>query len=347
MIFEGSNTNLTPISSLGEFGCIARISKGFPVHGNVLCGIGDDAAVIRIGEDVVHLLSTDLLVEGVHFDLSYVPLHLLGFKAVAVNISDICAMNGTAEAITVSIALSSRFTVEALDSLYDGIATACNTYGVQLVGGDTTSSRSGLMISISVLGRSREQDVIYRSGATEGDLICVTGDLGAAYAGLQILEREKKVFLANPEMQPELGEFLYVVGRQLKPAARTDVIDAMRDIGIIPTSMMDISDGLAGDLGHLCRLSNVGAQIYQDKLPIDHQTILVAEQFGAAPETYALHGGEDYELLMTVPVAEFKKLKDVPELHIIGHTVSKDQGMQMILRSGQAVDIEFKGFTHF
>lgn len=347
MIFDTSSQPLTPISQLGEFGCIHRIAQGFSSYGNVIKGIGDDAAVIRIGNGEVQLVSTDLLVEGIHFDLSYVPLHLLGFKSIAVNVSDICAMNGTAEAVTVSVALSSRFTVEALDALYDGIATACKAYGVQLVGGDTTSSRSGLMISVTVLGRAREEDVVYRSGAREQDLICISGDIGAAYAGLQVLEREKQVFLSNPEMQPELGEYVYVVGRQLKPAARTDTVQALAEVGIKPSAMIDLSDGLAGDLGHLCTESKLGALIYEDKLPLDYQTEQVAEQFGAQPETYAMHGGEDYELLMTIPVADFKKVQSIPGLHIIGHMTPYEEGRKMVLRSGNVADITFSGFTHF
>jgi thiamine-monophosphate kinase len=290
----------TEISQLGEFGLIDRINKKFSLdNATSLKGIGDDAAVVGSGEEAI-LISTDMLVEGIHFDLSYTPLQHLGYKAIAVNVSDIAAMNGRAEQITVSIALSNRFSLEAVDALYEGIHAACKAYKVDLIGGDTTSSRSGLVISITAIGRSKKDTIAYRSGAKTGDIICVTGDLGAAFLGLQVLEREKEVYMSNPEMQPGLEKYEYMVGRQLKPEARMDIIHELAELNVVPTAMIDISDGLASELMHIATQSGVGVRIFEDKLPIEtfaYETAAV--EFKIDPVTCALNGGEDYELLFT------------------------------------------------
>ena len=311
--------NRSEISQLGEFGLIDRIREKFTlVNSTSLTGIGDDAAVIEAKDDNI-LISTDMLVEGIHFDLSYTPIHHLGYKAVAVNVSDIAAMNGRAEQITVSIALSNRFSIEAVDALYGGIKAACENYKVDLVGGDTTSSASGLVISITVVGRAKKEKIAYRGGAKANDIICVTGDLGAAFAGLQVLEREKEVYLSDPGMQPNLEKYEYLVGRQLKPEARTDIVFDLEEAGVTPTSMIDISDGLASELLHIAKNSGVGLRIYEDKVPIDHATYETAIEFKLDPITCALNGGEDYELLFTIAKADQEKIKNHPDIHFIGY----------------------------
>lgn len=335
------------IKQLGEFGLIDRIRRKFTVnHPNSVYGIGDDAAVIDAGKDFL-LAATDMLVEGIHFDLTYTPIHHLGYKAVAVNVSDIAAMNGKAEQITVSIALSNRFSVEAVDALYQGIKAACENYKVDLVGGDTTSSTSGLIISITALGRVPKEKVAYRHGAREHDILCVTGDLGAAFMGLQVLEREKEVFLSNPDMQPGLEKYDYIVGRQLKPEARTEIIFDLEEFGVVPTSMIDISDGLASELLHLSNESNIGVRIYEEKIPIDQLTYETAVEFKLDPITCALNGGEDYELLFTINKADQEKLKNHPDVHMIGYIHSRTDQNVMVTKQGNVVPLRAQGWDHF
>jgi thiamine-monophosphate kinase len=339
--------NRLEISQLGEFGLIDRINSKFTLsNASSIMGIGDDAAVIDAGEDCL-LFSTDMLVEGIHFDLSYMPIHHLGYKSVAVNVSDIAAMNGKAEQITVSLALSNRFSVEAVDALYSGIRMACENYRVDLVGGDTTSSTSGLIISISVLGRVKKDRVVYRRGAKVNDIICVTGDLGAAYMGLQVLEREKAVYLTNPEMQPSIEKYEYLVGRQLKPEARTDIVFDLLDAGVFPTSMIDISDGLASELFHIAKNSGVGIRIYEDKIPIDHIAYETAIEFNLDPITCALNGGEDYELLFTINQSEQEKIKNHPDIHFIGYVHDQKDQHVLITKEGNLVPLRAQGWDHF
>ena len=334
------------IASLGEFGLINRIQQHVTIqNSSSLKGIGDDAAVIDAGEESV-LLSTDMLMEGIHFDLSYVPLQHLGYKAVAVNVSDIAAMNGRPEQIVIGLGLSNRFSVEAIDALYSGIRAACEDYAVDLVGGDTTSSASGLVISISIIGKTKKGNVVYRSGAKNNDIICVTGDLGGAYLGLQVLEREKQVFLTNPEMEPELEKYEYVVGRQLKPKARMDIIHELEELNIIPTSMIDISDGLASELLHISESSNVGVKIFEDKIPIDSSAFETAMEFKLDPFVCALNGGEDYELLFTINLADFEKLKNHPDIHFIGHIHDNAKQNVMITKQETVVPLSAQGWNH-
>lgn len=336
------------ISSLGEFGLIDRISQSISLqNSSSLKGIGDDAAVIDAGEDCI-LFSTDMLLEGIHFDLSYMPLQHLGYKAVAVNVSDIAAMNGRPEQITIGLGLSNRFSTEAIDSLYAGIRAACENFKVDLVGGDTSASASGLVISISILGRAKKDKVVYRSGAKASDIICVTGDLGGAYMGLQVLEREKQVFLTNPEMQPDLEKYEYVVSRQLKPEARMDIIHDLAEAGIVPTSMIDISDGLASELLHLSRQSNVGVRIYEDKIPIDNETFdTAALEFKVDPITCALNGGEDYELLFTIKQTDFEKVKNHADIQFIGYVHEDPKQNFMQSKQGTMVPLSAQGWDHF
>ena len=337
----------TEIAQLGEFGLIDRIRNGVSLRQpNSLMGIGDDAAVIDAGDEVI-LLSTDMLIEGIHFDLSYMPLQHLGYKAVAVNVSDIAAMNGTPQQIVIGLGISNRFSVEAVDELYKGIAAACENYKVDLVGGDTTASASGLLISVSVLGRTKKGNEVYRSGAQDKDIICVTGDLGGAYIGLQILEREKAVYLTNPEMQPELDKYEYSVKRQLKPEARMDIIHELADLGIKPTSMIDISDGLASELFHLSKSSGVGMRIFEDKIPIDEESYTSAVEFNLDPFTCALNGGEDYELLFTIRQNDFEKIKNHADIHFIGYVHPDAKQNVMIMKSGTVVPLKAQGWEHF
>ncbi len=337
----------TEISDLGEFGLIDRIKNSTSLlQPSSLKGIGDDAAVIDAGEDVM-LLSTDMLIEGIHFDLSYMPLAHLGYKSVAVNVSDIAAMNGKPEQILIGIAISNRFSVEAVDELYKGIRSACANYKVDLVGGDTTASPSGLIISVSVLGRTKKGNEVYRSGAQDKDIICVTGDLGGAYIGLQILEREKAVYLANPEMQPELDSHEYAVGRQLKPEARMDIIYELADLNIKPTSMIDVSDGLASELFHISKSSNVGVRIFEDKIPIDENAYNTAVEFKLDPFTCALNGGEDYELLFTIKQADFEKIKTHADIHFIGYIHPDARQNVMITKGENVVPLKAQGWDHF
>lgn len=340
-------TKRTEISEIGEFGLIDRLSQQIAIkHSSTVKGIGDDAAVISHGE-IMQVVTTDLLLEGVHFDLSYCPLKHLGFKAVAVNVSDIAAMNAVPKQITVSIALSNRFPVEAVEELYEGINLAATHYNVDVVGGDTTSSRSGLVLSVTALGEASREQLAYRSGAGVNDILCATGDLGAALMGLQVLEREKQVFLANPDMKPDLDKYSYITGRQLRPEARMDIIHELRDLQVVPTSMMDISDGLASELFHICKASDVGVLIYEDKLPIDKQTYDTAVEFGIDPITCVLNGGEDYELLFTIRQEDFHKLEKHPDVHFIGHVTPASEGKFLVTKSGTAVELKAQGWKHF
>jgi len=338
----------TEIDQLGEFGLIDRINQKFALNNpSSLTGIGDDAAVLDGGDKQI-LVSTDMLVEGVHFDLSYTPLQHLGYKAVAVNVSDIAAMNGKAEQITVSVAISNRFSLEAVDMLYQGIHAACKNYNVDLVGGDTTSSFSGLIISITAIGRAAKEKVVYRNGAKAGDILCVTGDLGAAFLGLQVLAREKEVYLANPDMQPGLDKYEYLVGRQLKPEARADIVFELEELNVKPTAMIDISDGLASELLHLSRQSGVGVRIYEDKIPVETQAFETASlEFNLDPVTCALNGGEDYELLFTISQNDFEKVKNHQDIHLIGYVHDDVKQNIMITKQGNVVPITAQGWDHF
>ncbi|MCU0418170.1 MAG: thiamine-phosphate kinase [Cyclobacteriaceae bacterium] len=335
------------IQQLGEFGLIDRIAQKFSrVHAASIKTIGDDAAVIA-GSEEVTLVSTDMLLEGVHFDLSYMPLQHLGYKAVVVNVSDIAAMNGTPKQIVMGLGLSNRFSVEAIDLFYEGVRAACANYGVDLVGGDTTSSASGLVISVTIIGTAPREKVTYRSGAKVNDILCVTGDLGAAYMGLQVLEREKQVFLTNPDMQPALERYEYMVGRQLKPEARMDIVHELADLNIVPTSMIDISDGLASELLHLARQSEVGIKIFEDKIPIDNTAYETAIEFKMDPITAALNGGEDYELLFTIGPSDYEKVKNHADIHFIGHLHDNANQHVMISKQGTVVPLKAQGWDHF
>jgi len=341
--------SLTPLSAIGEFGLIDRLTSDIRLyHKETLKGVGDDAAVIEAGDKVI-LLSTDLLVEGIHFDMVYTPLKHLGYKSAVVNISDIAAMNGIPKQLTVSVAVSSKFPVEALEELYKGIRLACDRYKVDLVGGDTSSSNKGLIISVSIVGDAKKDEVVYRSGARVNDLICVTGDLGSAYLGLLLLEREKVVYQANPNMQPELDGFDYQVGRQLKPEARTDIRETLQKLGVKPTSMIDISDGLASETLHLCKQSKTGCRIYEEKIPINQQTRDLSMEFKLIPSVAALSGGEDYELLFTIGQEDYEKIKDVEDISIIGHMTDASEGKAMVTPDGKQVELTaqgWDGFTH-
>ena len=334
----------TELSELGEFGLIGHLTKDIKTtHGNSVTGIGDDAAVIDAGEDYL-LVSTDMLMEGIHFDLSYTPLKHLGYKSVVVNLSDIYAMNGKPEQVTISLAVSNRFSVEALEELYEGMRLAAKLYEVDIVGGDTTSSTSGLAISVTALGRVAKDKVVHRSGAKEKELIVVTGDLGGAYMGLQVLQREKAVFEAAPAAQPDLSGNDYILERHLKPEARQDVIALLDELDIEPTSMIDISDGLASEIIHIARASNLGAVLYEEKLPLDTITVSRANEFGLIPTTCALNGGEDYELLFTITQSDYEKVKGHPALTVIGHMAEESVGYQLITRDEQQLSLKAQGW---
>ena len=337
----------TEIGELGEFGLIERLAEGVEaINSGTVKGIGDDAAVFDMGEQYL-ITSSDMLLEGVHFDLAYMPLQHLGYKAVAVNVSDIAAMNGVPQQVTVNVGLSNRFSVEAVEALYEGIKVACKEYKVDLVGGDTTSSQAGLVVSITVLGTVEKEMITYRNGAKENDILCVTGDLGGAYIGLQILEREKQEFLANPDMQPKLDKYDYVVGRQLRPKARMDIVYELRDLGVKPTAMIDVSDGLASEAFHLCKQSGLGVAIYEDKLPIEKQSFETAAEFSIDPNACALNGGEDYELLFTIPQEDFEKLKNHPDIHTIGYMQEASKGKGYVTRNQNVVELRAQGWKHF
>lgn len=337
---------MTDLNTVGEVGLIERIQRSTPppTHPETVRGIGDDAAVFDWGTDY-GLLATDTLVEGIHFDLTYVPLKHLGYKAVTFGVSDIAAMNGLPIQVMIGIGLSSRFPVEAVEELYEGIRAACAAYNVDLVGGDTTTSRSGLVLSVTVLGKVPKDLITYRNTAQPNDVLCVTGDLGAAYLGLQLLEREKQVFLADPNMQPNLSEErAYLVQRQLRPDARTDIVHELRDLSVRPTAMIDVSDGLASELLHLCRQSGTGAVIFDENIPIDDQTHLAADEFKISPVTAALNGGEDYELLFTVRPQEFEKLATNARITAIGYLTNNPDQIVLSTKAGQQTPIQAQGW---
>lgn len=335
----------TEIASLGEFGLIKHLTKSIELtNESSRYGVGDDAAVLSYPQKEV-LVTTDLLMEGVHFDLIYVPLKHLGYKAAVVNFSDIFAMNGTPKQITVSVALSKRFSVEDMEDFYEGILRACKQYNVDLVGGDTSSSYTGIAISITCIGEADKDNVVYRNGAKDTDIICVSGDLGAAYMGLQLLEREKAVFQGEKEAQPDFTGKEYLLERQLKPEARADIIKMLAEAGIKPTSMIDVSDGLSSELLHICSQSNVGCRVYEEHIPIDYQTAVMAEEFNMNLTTCAMNGGEDYELLFTVPLSEHEKVANMEGVKMIGHITKKDLGCALITRDGQEFELKAQGWN--
>ncbi|PIB33453.1 thiamine-phosphate kinase [Gaetbulibacter sp. 5U11] len=346
-MIEDKNQQRTDLSQLGEFGLIDHLAKSFEVtQKSTIKAIGDDAAVLEFDKDRV-VVSTDFLVEGVHFDLSYMPLKHLGYKAVIVNLSDIFAMNAEATQITVSIAVSNRFPLEAIEELYAGVQTACKLYNVDLVGGDTTSSTSGLIISVTAIGQVKTGNEVYRSGAKPNDLLVVSGDLGGAYLGLQVLEREKEVFKVNPNNQPDLDAYTYIIERQLKPEARKDIIKLLADLEVKPTAMIDISDGLSSEILHLCKASKVGCDLYENKIPLDPQVISTSEEFNMDSTTIALSGGEDYELLMTISQDDFPKIKANPHLTVIGYITDEASGAHLVTRGDQKIQLTAQGWNSF
>ena len=339
---------LTPLHELGEFALIRRLQQGIVLRQpSTVLGIGDDAAILApaVGQDLV--MSTDLLVEGVHFDLTFSPLRHLGYKAVAVNVSDVAAMNALPTQLVVALSIPARYSVEAVEELYEGLRLACEAYNVDLVGGDTTASRGGLTIAITVLGQVAAGKAVRRSGGRPTDILCVSGDLGGAFLGLQVLEREKQAFLADPDTQPELDAYDYVVQRQLRPEARLDIIHELRELGITPTSLIDISDGLAAEVLHLCASSGTGARVFSEYIPLAQPTLEAAAEFNLDPLTCALNGGEDYELLFTLPVADHEKIKNHPDITVIGHLTEHSDNVNLITRAGQAVPLRAQGFNHF
>lgn len=346
-MFENKNDQQTPLSDLGEFALIDHLTKHFKVgQASTVTSIGDDAAVLEFKDKQI-VVSTDLLIEGIHFDLSYMPLEHLGYKAVVVNLSDVCAMNAVASQITVSIAVSNRFPLEALEALYSGIHKAAKYYNVDVVGGDTTSSTRGMIISVTAIGSASKERIVRRSGAKPNDLLVVTGDLGGAYLGLQVLEREKEVFKVNPNNQPDLEPYTYLVERQLKPEARTDIISLLDSLEVLPTSMIDISDGLSSEVLHLCKSSKVGCDLYEDKIPLDPQMMTTCEEFNVDSTTIAINGGEDYELLFTIDQSDFDKIKGNPNLTVIGFIKEQSDGAHLVTRSETRVPIEAKGWKSF
>lgn len=338
---------MSEISELGEFGLISHLTKDFPLKNpQTKKGVGDDAAILNFGDKDV-LVTTDLLLEGIHFDLRYVPLKHLGYKAAIVNFSDIYAMNGTPKQITVSIGVSARFTVEHLEELYSGIRLACELYGVDMVGGDTSASVTGLIISITCLGEANATDVVTRSGAKPTDIICVSGDLGAAFMGLQLLERENKVSAGQKDFQPDFAGKEYILERQLKPEARRDIVEMLKKEGIKPTAMMDVSDGLSSEVLHICKDSGCGCRIYEDKIPIDYQTALMAEEFNMNLVTAAMNGGEDYELLFTVPITDHEKIEKMKGVTMIGYVTNPELGCALITRDGGEIPLKAQGWNAF
>ena len=346
-MIEDKNQQRTPLGELGEFGLIDHLTKNFKInHSSTIKGIGDDAAVLHF-ENKQIVVTSDLLVEGVHFDLSYMPLKHLGYKAVMVNLSDVYAMNAQATQITISIAVSNRFPVEALEELYAGIETAARIYNIDVVGGDTTSSTSGLLRSITAIGELEEGRAVYRSGTRPNDLLVVTGDLGGAYMGLQVLEREKEVYKVNPNNQPDLEPYTYIVERQLKPEARNDIVKLLEDLKVQPTAMIDISDGLSSEILHLCKHSSVGCDLYENKIPLDPQVISVCEEFNLDSTTVALNGGEDYELLFTISQDDYPKIKANPNFTIIGHMTEKEKGIHLVTRAEARIELKAQGWKSF
>jgi thiamine-monophosphate kinase len=342
-MIEDKNPQRTSISQLGEFGLIEHLTKNFEAkQPSTLKSIGDDGAVLNFG-DKKAVISTDLLIEGVHFDLSYMPLRHLGYKAVVVNLSDICAMNAKPTQITVSVAVSNRFPLEALEELFEGIALAAKFYNVDVIGGDTTSSQKGLIISVTAIGEANEEEIVYRNGAKPTDLLVVSGDLGSAYMGLQVLEREKQVFQVNPNNQPDLDAYSYLIERQLKPEARTDIRTLLFALEIKPTAMIDISDGLSSEIIHVCKQSKVGCNLYEEKIPVDPQFINVCEEFTIDSTTVAINGGEDYELLFTIALEDFDKIKGNPNFTVIGHLTEETEGIHLITRANTKIPLKARG----
>ena len=339
--------NRTEIATLGEFGLIKHLTEDIkPVNAETKYGIGDDAAVLDYSaENKQVLVTTDLLMEGVHFDLVYTPLKHLGYKSAMVNLSDIYAMNGTPKQITVSLAISKRFCIEDLDDFYDGVKLACKLHNVDIVGGDTTSSVTGLAISITCIGEADKDEVVYRNGAHDTDLICVSGDLGAAYMGLQLMEREKAVFQGEKDVQPDFAGKEYLLERFLKPEARRDIIEELAKAGIKPTAMMDVSDGLSSELMHICSQSNAGCRVYEERIPIDYQTAVMAEEFNMNLSTCALNGGEDYELLFTVPLTAHEKVSQIKDVKIIGHITKPEMGCALVTRDGNEMELKAQGWN--
>ena len=334
------------LKDLGEFGLIERLTKKIKLFNeNTLLGPGDDAAIINSSKEI--LVSSDMLVEGIHFDMAFTPLKHLGYKSVIVNISDIYAMNGNPKQITVGLAISSKYTLEAIEEFYDGILLACEKYKVDVIGGDITSCINGLTISITAIGEAMKKEIVKRSGAKENDLLITTGDLGGAYMGLNVLQREKEVWKSNPNMQPELDNYNYILERQLKPEARRDVIEFLKKCNVIPTSMIDISDGLASEVFHICTSSNVGCQLYEEKIPIDPQTYQTSMDFNTNPTVTALNGGEDYELLFTINQKDYEKIKNDPNLTVIGHITKKSQGINLIGNGKTSTPLQAQGWNHF
>lgn len=345
-MLEDKNQGRTALEKLGEFGLIDHLTKDFSItHKSTLKGIGDDAAVIDHQDKT--LISTDLLVEGIHFNLAYMPLKHLGYKAVVVNLSDIYAMNAAPTQITVSIAVSNRFPLEAMEELYSGIALAANVYGVDVVGGDTTSSKTGLLISVTAIGQATKKEITYRKGAKPNDLLVVTGDLGGAYTGLQVLERENEVFKANPDNQPDLEPYTYIVERQLKPEARKDIVELLKKLEVKPSAMIDISDGLSSEILHLCKQSEVGCNLFEDKIPLDPTVISACEEFQMDSTLVALSGGEDYELLLTIDQNDFDKIKGNPNLTVIGHMTEESEGAHLITRANTKIPLTAQGWNSF
>ena len=346
-MLEDKNTSRTPLEQLGEFGLISHLTKDFELNQtSTIKGIGDDAAVLDLTDEKT-VISTDLLIEGVHFDLSYMPLKHLGYKSVVVNLSDIYAMNAMATQITVSIAVSNRFPLEALEEFYAGVALACKMYNVDLIGGDTTSSTKGMLISITAIGQVSDEKLVMRSGSKENDLLVVTGDLGGAYLGLQVLEREKEVFKVDPNNQPDLEPYSYIIERQLKPEARKDIVELLEKLEVHPTSMIDISDGLSSEILHLCSQGDVGCNLYEDKIPLDPTVIAASEEFKMDSTMIALSGGEDYELLFTIDQKEFPKIKGNPNLTVLGHITHKNEGAHLISRNGSKIPLSAQGWNSF
>ena len=338
----------TEISTIGEFGLIKRLTESLKmINPSSIKGVGDDAAVLSYPADKQILVTTDMLMEGVHFDLMYTPLKHLGYKSAVVNFSDIYAMNGHPKQITVSVALSKRFTVEHMDEFFDGIKLACEQYGVDLVGGDTTSSLTGFAISITCIGEGDPEKIVYRSGAKDTDLICVSGNLGAAYMGLQLLEREKLVFAKSKQddVQPDFVGKEYILERQLKPEARKDIIEELAKLGIQPTAMMDVSDGLSSELLHIASESKVGCRIYEENIPVDYQTAIMSEELGMSPMTAALNGGEDYELLFTVPLSDHDKIKEMANVKLLGHITKPELGVALITKDGKEIELQAQGWN--
>lgn len=344
---EKKEVKRTDVNTLGEFGLIDHLTQSFALQNpSSIKGVGDDAAVIKNGAYLT-VVSTDMLVEGIHFDLMYTPLKHLGYKSVIVNLSDIYAMNATPKQITVSIAISNRFSVEALDELYAGIKLACEKYQVDLVGGDTTSSKKGLIISVTAIGQVEPKKVVYRNTAKVGDLICITGNVGAAYLGLQLLEREKQVYLSNPGVQPDLEDQTFLVGRQLKPEARKDMIEFFAKNQLVPTAMIDVSDGVASEIFHICKQSGVGAFVEESGVPIHPDAELMALKFQLDPITCALSGGEDYELLFTIDPEDVEKVKYLPDIYIMGEIVEASEGVKLHTKGGNIHDLQAQGWQHF